>query len=185
MSKCLLLLLLLVQIISVCAQTTDSLIRKSSQTDLIDIGDNILKKGTPRREEVITNHQGRIHISAFPAAGYTLQTGFAGVLSGNAAFFTNAHNHETENISTIVSSIAYTAKSQIILPIESSTWTKGNKYNIVTDWRFLKYPSETFGLGGNTKQDSGYNLDYAYIKLHQAILRKIGYELYAGLGYDF
>jgi hypothetical protein len=94
------------------------------------------------------------------------------------------HNHVSENISTVIASIAVTSKEQIIFPVASSIWTRDNKYNILTDWRYLKYPSETFGLGGDTKQDDAYNLDYSYIKLHQAVLRKIGKDLYAGLGYD-
>src|SRR5450432_255711 len=155
------------------------------ELDLIDIGQRILNKKYTPREDVIINNKGRVHFSAFPAVGYTLQTGFAGVISGNAAFYIGSHNHESENISTVVSSIAYTSKSQIIFPIASSLWTRGNEYNILTDWRYLKYPSETFGLGGHTQQDSFYNVDYSYIKLHQAVLKKIGTDLYAGLGYDF
>lgn len=155
------------------------------QIDLIDIGEKILNKNVERREDITVNEKGRVHYSAFPAVGYTLQTGFAGVLSANAAFFTSKHNHETENISTVITSIAYTSKSQIIFPIASSIWTKNNKYNILSDWRYLKYPSQTFGLGGDTKQDSSYNLDYSYLKFHQALLRKISRDFYLGIGYDF
>jgi len=155
------------------------------ELDLIDIGQRILDKKSKPREDVIVNNKGRVHFSAFPAVGYTLQTGFAGVISGNAAFYIGSHNHESENISTVVSSIAYTSKSQIIFPIASSLWTRGNEYNILTDWRYLKYPSETYGLGGHTQLDSGYNLDYSYVKLHQAVLKKISNDLYAGIGYDF
>lgn len=155
------------------------------QIDLMDIAERIINKNSVNREDVVVNKKGRVHFSAFPAVGYTLQTGFAGVISANAAFFTSAHDHETENISTVITSIAYTSKSQIIFPIASSIWTKNNEYNILTDWRYLKYPSETFGLGGHTQQDSFYNVDYSYIKLHQAVLKKIGNDLYAGLGYDF
>src|SRR5450631_2940042 len=155
------------------------------QIDLIDLAERILNKNSVSREDTIVNNKGRVHFSAFPAVGYTLQTGFAGVISGNAAFYIGSHNHESENISTVVSSIAYTSKSQIIFPIASSLWTRGNEYNILTDWRFLKYPSETYGLGGHSQLDSGYNLDYSYIKLHQAILKKITTDFYAGIGYDF
>ncbi len=168
------------------AQSIDSTLQPAvHDIDLIDVGQRLLNKKAQRREEQITNNKGRIHFSAFPAVGYTLQTGFAGVLSGNAAFYIGSHNHETENVSTIISSIAYTSKSQIIFPVASSIWTKENKYNILTDWRFLKYPSETYGLGGHTQLDSGYNLDYSYIKLHQSVLKKISTDLYAGIGYDF
>ncbi len=155
------------------------------QIDLIDIGERIFNKNSVTRDDTIINKKGKIHFSAFPAVGYTLQTGFAGVISGNAAFYLGTHNHESENISTVVSSIAYTANNQIIFPIASSIWTKDNKYNILSDWRYLKYPSLTFGLGGYTQQDSSYELVYNYVKLHQAILRKIARDLYAGIGYDF
>jgi hypothetical protein len=155
------------------------------QIDLIDIAQRIFNKNSVNREDVVVNKKGRVHFSAFPAVGYTLQTGFAGVISANAAFFVSAHNHETENISTIISSLAYTSKSQIIFPVASSIWTKNNEYNILTDWRYLKYPSATYGLGGHTQQDSFYNVEYSYIKLHQAVLKKIWNDLYAGLGYDF
>jgi outer membrane protein assembly factor BamA len=155
------------------------------QLDLIDIGERIFNKNSVSRDDTVVNKKGKIHFSAFPAVGYTLQTGFAGVISGNAAFYVGAHDHASENISTVISSIAYTANNQIIFPIASSIWTKDNKYNILTDWRYLKYPSLTFGLGGYTQQDSSYQLDYNYFKLHQALLRKIGKDLYAGIGYDF
>jgi len=73
---------------------------------------------------------------------------------------------------------------QIIFPIQADIWTKGNRYNIVTDWRYLKYPSFTYGLGGNTSTDSGYSIDYSYLRLHQAILKTVSRDLYLGIGYD-
>jgi len=155
------------------------------QVDLIDVAERIIDKNAPNREDLVKNNKGRIHFGVIPAFGYSLQTGFAGVISANAAFFTSNHNHETENISTVITSLAFTQESQVIFPIASSIWTKNNKYNILTDWRYLKYPSDTYGLGGNTKQDSSYELDYYYIKLHQALLRKIGMDFYAGIGFDF
>ncbi len=173
-------------ILLLAQSATDTIINPGiKQVDLIDIGQRILNKNSVNREDLVVNKKGKVHFSAFPAVGYTLQTGFAGVISANAAFYTGSHNHETENISTVVTSIAYTSKSQIIFPIASSIWTHNNKYNILTDWRFLKYPSETFGLGGHTQQDSSYNLDYSYVKLHQALLRNISKDLYVGIGYDF
>jgi len=156
----------------------------AAQVDMIDIARNLFKKGTPRREDTIIDKKGKVHFGAFPAAGYTLETGFAGVISANAAFFTNIHNHEQENISSILTSLAYTSHNQIIFPIQSNIWIKSNKYNLLTDWRYLKYPSETYGLGGHTKLDSGYSLTYSYLKLHQTFLFRIGKELYAGLGID-
>jgi outer membrane protein assembly factor BamA len=187
MSKYIFLLVIIFSPFILAAQQgADTLINPGiKQIDLTDLTEKIFDKNYAEREDVLNKQKGKVHFSVFPAVGYTLQTGFAGILSANAAFFTGSNNNETENISTIVSSIAYTSKSQIIFPVESNIWTSDNKFNILTDWRYLKYPSETFGLGGHTQQDSSYDLDYSYIKLHQAILKKIAINFYAGIGYDF
>ena len=34
--------------------------------------------------------------------------------------------------------------------------------------------------GGNTNADSGYNIDYGYIRLHQAVLRSVTKDIYLG-----
>jgi len=152
------------------------------QVDLVDVGRSFLKGGGFIRQDTSHQKTGKLHISALPVVGYTLQTGFAGVLSSNFAFYTS--DRKQANISSILTSITYSQYKQIIFPIQADIWTKNNKYNIVTDWRYLKYPSLTYGLGGNSSPDSGYNIDYAYLRLHQAIMRRVSKDLYMGLGYD-
>ncbi len=80
-------------------------------------------------------------ISVIPAVGYTLQSRLAIILSGNVAFRVDP----SSRISTITASTAYTQNRQFTLPIESNIWTKDNKYNLVGDFRFYKYPQSTFG----------------------------------------
>jgi outer membrane protein assembly factor BamA len=155
----------------------------NNQVDLVDVGRGFLKGHKATRTDTVAQKTRKLHVSALPAAGYTLQTGFAGVLSSNFAFYTSEHSQA--NLSSVLTSITYSQYKQIIFPIQANIWTKGNKYDIVTDWRYLKYPSLTYGLGGNTSSDSGYNINYGYIRLHQAILRSVTRDLYIGLGYDF
>jgi hypothetical protein len=154
----------------------------NDQYDLVDLGRSWLKKTSMKRIDSTTSRTGKLHISALPVAGYTLQTGFAGVLSSNFAFYTSEHSQA--NLSSVLTSFTYSQYSQIIFPIQANIWTKGNKYNIVTDWRYLKYPSFTYGLGGNTIADSGYSIDYSYLRFHQAIMRSVARDFYLGLGYD-
>jgi hypothetical protein len=161
----------------------DTLHRTDNQLDLVDLGRSFLQGYHSRGADSLQQKEAKLHISALPVAGYTLQTGFAGVLSSNFAFYTS-QNSQT-NLSTILTSVTYSQYHQVIFPIQADIWTKGNKYNIITDWRFLHYPSITYGLGGNTAADSADNIDYGYLRLHQAILRTIGKNLYGGLGYDF
>jgi outer membrane protein assembly factor BamA len=152
----------------------------NDQLDLIDVGRNIFHKGLGKRVDTGEIRSRKLRISVVPAAGYTLQTGFAALLAGNAAFYTNTD----ANTSTILTSLTYTVKDQIILPFQTSIWTKGNKYNIIVDWRYLYFPSYTYGLGGYTSLSNGYLITYSTIHLHQAVLRKIRENMYAGVGYN-
>src|SRR5258708_32462381 len=45
------------------------------------------------------------HLSFVPAAGYSLQTGLAGVLSANLGFYTGAGHNATDKISSILTSV--------------------------------------------------------------------------------
>jgi hypothetical protein len=168
---------LTLQVLHTAAQDT-----LHNQLDLVDFGRSFLQSFHTRKIDTAQQKEGKLHTSILPAAGYTLQTGFAGVLSSNFAFFTSQQGQT--NLSTILTSLTYSQYHQIIFPIQADIWTKGNQYNIITDWRYLHYPSLTYGLGGNTPADSGYNIDYGYLRLHQAILRTFATNLYGGLGYD-
>ncbi len=147
----------------------------AGQKDLIDVYHKLFKKSAPPRSE------GKFHNAPFPAIGYTLQTGVAAVLSDNLAFYTG--NPQQSKVSEVSTSITYSQYNQIILPVLADIWTKGNKYNIIADWRFMKYPSTTFGLGGHSQYSNGYTINFSYIKLHTSVLRYIIKNLYAGLGY--
>jgi hypothetical protein len=169
-------ILLLLAVAQAEAQNADN------QVDLVDVGRSFMWGRKLTRKDTVKQKVGELHISALPVAGYTLQTGFAGVLSSNFAFYTG---DQSKNLSDVLTSITYSQYQQVILPVQANIWTKNNKYNIQTDWRYLAYPSLTYGLGGNTSADSGYNIDYGYLRLHQAILRTVAQDLYLGVGYDF
>jgi hypothetical protein len=171
------LLVLACHIMSVRAQDP-----ANRQTDLVDLGREWLKKTSEVRVDTNRKKAGELHISVLPAVGYTLQTGFAGVVSSDFAFYTS--DHPNTNLSSVLTSITYSQYEQVIFPIQANLWTHDNRYNIITDWRYLKYPSFTYGLGGNTSADTGYSIDYSYVRLHQAILKTIGKDFYVGLGYD-
>jgi hypothetical protein len=153
----------------------------AKQKDLIDVYNHLFHKSgdpKPRAEE-------RFHNAPFPAVGYTLQTGFAAVLSDNLAFYTG--DPSKSRVSDIATSVTYSQYNQIIAPIVADIWTKGDKYNIIADWRYMKYPSTTFGLGGHSQYSDGYTIDFSYLKLHTSVMRYVAKNIYAGLGlyYDY
>jgi hypothetical protein len=152
-----------------------------TQKDLIDVYLLAISPKIHRHAIKPKTKTEHVHYALFPVAGYTLQTGFATAIAANAVFYNDAH--DSAKASTISACIAYTQYNQIILPISANIWTKDEKYNVISDFRYMNYPSQTFGLGAKSKSESGYLIDYSYIKLHQSVLRKVARYFYAGGGF--
>jgi outer membrane protein assembly factor BamA len=152
------------------------------QIDLIDVGRYIFNKKAAPRKDTTGIKTGKLHFSVLPSVEYTLQTGFAGALNANVAFYTS--NHQEANLSSIIAVVKYTQKNQFLLPIAGNIWSNHNKYNLQTDWRFEKFPQTTYGLGQFTNDQDGYTIDYTYIRLYQTLFKTIFTDFYLGFGYD-
>lgn len=173
------------QVLLASAQVTDSTGNSSAnihpQKDLSDIVGQWL--GHPPKKQVNPDSidKGKLYISVFPAIGYTLQTKLAAIIAGNVAFYTAPGN---TNLSAITSSIAFTQNKQFTLPVQYNIWTKNNACNFQGDWRYYKYPQQTFGLGSdNSLSNDGNLIDYSYIRFYNVALKKIARNVYGGLGY--
>lgn len=145
------------------------------QTDLPEL---LFKKQVKKREKA--NKRRKVYISLFPAFGITPATGFAGVVASNFAF--HIGDKKETNLSSIAASASYSIKQQFTLPIRSNIWLLKNKYNLLGDWRFIKYPQETYGLGARSSWDQEVMVDFLYLRLYQQILRHITSHYYAGGG---
>lgn len=162
---------------------SDSLIssHKAEQKDVQDIIRKIFHK--KKKEDTTTVK--KFNWAILPAAGYTLQTGFAGVVSANIGFYES--KLPDQKISTINTSYTYSQHKQSILPLYINIWTKNNKINLISDFKYLNYPSEVYGLGGkkvsvDANSNTGYTVNFQSIKLHQSIMFAIGKNLYVGGG---
>ncbi|UAY52920.1 BamA/TamA family outer membrane protein [Ferruginibacter albus] len=173
--------LLLIVLIPLQSIAQDSLHADAmqQQTDVINLFHHLLHQQTHRSDT------GTVNISVLPGAGYSTATGFAGVLSAAGAFYIEKHHAADDKISNIITSLTYSQYNQIIFPIQASIWTKHNEFNITTDWRYLKYPSTTFGLGGKSDINNGYTINFNYIKLHQTVLKSVAKNLFTGFGYYY
>lgn len=154
----------------------------TSQKDLIDIMAYLVKSPGLAKHNTLQKKTGRLHFSVAPGIGYTLSTGFAAIIASNSAFYTS--DHDDAKISNIFADVVYTQNQQLITHIQGNIWTKGNRFNFINDWRYLKYPQQTFGLGGHTELKNAFDQDYSYLRLYQSLLRNVGPNLYAGLGYS-
>ncbi|MBS1665892.1 MAG: hypothetical protein JST58_00795 [Bacteroidetes bacterium] len=153
-----------------------------SQKDLIDIVYGILHMNADHRIDSTGTKNTNVYVSAAPIVEYTIATGFSPGIAGNIAFKTNA-KVET-NTSSILGAVKYTTKKQFLLPIQSSIWTKGNKFNFLGDLRFLNYPQDTYGFGSLTSLSDKYIVNYKYLRFYEFVLKNIRKNLYAGIGYQ-
>ncbi|MDP9048526.1 MAG: hypothetical protein M3N14_10335 [Bacteroidota bacterium] len=150
---------------------------RDQQWDLYDaIGSLFSKTPIVPKKDSVTK---KPIISIVPAFGYTLQSKFAVTLAGNIVF----RSTPDSKISTIVINAAYTQTKQIIIPILSNIWTNGNRYKFVGDYRYLKYPQSTYGLGSNSDILNKDHMDYSLLRFDETIFRHIGGNFYAGGGY--
>ena len=153
------------------------------QMDFWDLLNNLYYKHPPSRKEDTTSYKvGKIYSSLLPSAQYAQQTGFVFTAASTVAFYTT--DSTNANISSFVTSVNYTTEKQFFMPIEGNLWTKNNKYNILTDWHFDKFPQTTYGLGGRTTESDANNIDFTYIRLYQTVLKTVAPDFYVGVGYD-
>ncbi len=151
--------------------------------DVVDVIKHIfkIKKAYINKDSIrMASHKPFIII--LPGLGYALQTGFAIACPINISFYTDRLNPEA-NISTISTDGNYTWNHQFFIPIISNIWTIGNKIDFQGDWRYYKYPSITYGLGGYTTLNKNEVMDYSYVKIHQTALKNVAPDLLIGGGY--
>ncbi len=120
--------------------------------------------------------------SLFLYPGYALVTSFQAVFTGNISFYTDTLRRR--KISSLLVNSLYTANKQWIEIANSNIWTKHNRFNLLGDWRFYRFPSYTFGLGSNTSLTKSSKIDYSYVRLYEVAMTKIARNIYAGLGYN-
>jgi outer membrane protein assembly factor BamA len=156
---------------------------KRGQRDIIDILARwVNSPGISKHDTLTKKTTGRYHVSLAPGIGYSLSTGFGAIIATNTAFYTT--NDESSKLSNVFADIVYTQNEQFILHTQGNIWTKDNAYNIVTDWRYLKYPQKTYGLGMNTDIDRALDQDYQYVRMYTTVLKNLGNSFYAGVGYS-
>jgi hypothetical protein len=150
--------------------------------DIIDLFGR--KKQSKKVDTLITKQKyNNYFLSVVPAVGYTLQTGFAGIISANIGYYTD--KGPDARISSISTSVTYSEYNQIIFPVFANIWTKDGGYNIISDNRYISYPSNIYGLGGTTDPNQDHTINFSQIKLHQSIVKRIANNVYAGIGFYY
>lgn len=118
---------------------------------------------------------------AYP--GYSLVTGALIGVVNSLSFYT--HRGDGAKISSISMLNMYTQNKQFLNTLQSNIWLKHEKYNLLGDWRYYKYPNFTYGLGSKTNLEDLSNVNYTLYRIYEVIMRQVGKNTFIGLGYNF
>ena len=162
--------------------STDSIINYR-QRDIRDVVHHIFNPYQLRTSDTGLVKDMRRHYSFVPALGYTLQTGFAGIASINMAYYNDIEKNTKQ--SSLTTNVTYSQYHQVIIPFLADIWTKRNRYNFITDIRYISYPSGIYGLGGKTDPNKGVTINFSGFKVHQTVMRALSDNVYVGIGYYF
>ena len=125
----------------------------------------------------------KVLFAFFPAIGYALQTGVTGIVATNTSFYLG--DADSTNMSSIaINPTRSFSYKQFMLPVIFNIWTNKNKLNFLGDWRYYRYPTYTYGLGGDTKLSDADWVNYSYIRIYQEALKHLTSNFYAGMSYN-
>ncbi len=117
---------------------------------------------------------------AYP--GYSLVSGFLLGVVNSLSFYT--HRGNGAKISTISMLNMYTQNKQFLNTLQSNIWLNNEKYNLLSDFRYYKYPNFTYGLGSKTNLEDLNNVDYTLIRIYEVVMREVGKNTFVGLGFN-
>jgi hypothetical protein len=126
--------------------------------------------------------ENKVYFTLNPLANAPTSSGNAFVTSTTANVYLGPDS--TTFLSTANFAPYFNFNRRFGLPLRSSIWLKDNAWNIQGDIRFLVYPQYTWGLGTSHTIDEKEWVNYKYIRFYQAVLKRVGPHLYAGIGYD-
>jgi len=153
------------------------------QVDAADILEHLFKIHLYTKTDTAKIPPRKLLFSFAPSIGYSLELGALVSVAENISFYTD--NSDNTNLSVINGGIQYSVHKQFVFPIISDIWTSQNKYCLLGDWRYYKYPSYTYGLGAGSSAFISDNVDYSYTRFYQEILRHFNSYYYVGFGYNF
>jgi hypothetical protein len=120
-------------------------------------------------------------VAAFPMVGYALQSGYLGFVSVSTSFYTS---NDRSRFSNVLVNAYYSEYHQFWTIANSNIFFDKLKLHLFGDWRYYKYPTNTFGIGSNSTFADELKIDFSYIRFYQILYREIADNVFTGIGYN-
>jgi len=121
------------------------------------------------------------YFSIVPVVGYTLQSGITGALVTSTSFYTSDNK---EKFSNIIANAYFSQYDQYWTIVNSNIFLDKLKLNLFGDWRYYKFPTNTYGIGNHTTLSDILAIDYSYLRFYQLVFREIFNNVFIGGGYN-
>jgi outer membrane protein assembly factor BamA len=149
------------------------------QKDIVDVYRRIFNSGAhPDTTGLYGNGP---FYAIVPAVGYGMHTGITGLVSTNITFYANEMR---KKISRITFEADYSQFHQYWFKSTSNVFFERLRLHLFSDIRCMKFPTQTFGMGPDSKLSNSLRIDYSYLRLYQLFFREILPDLFVGAGYN-
>ena len=115
------------------------------------------------------------YITTSPLVGVGFGVGMAGTRQRG--------DPETTRLSKFSASVLVTTQKQFSVPLRTDVVLPGGDWNLVGLWVWNKFPSPTWGLGGNTPESAKTTIDYQLLRFYEIVNRRVARNFYLGAGY--
>lgn len=156
---------------------------KNSQMDIADWFRSITKSPEHIQNDSTKKKSLGPFYTPLPYPGYAMVTGYLIGFLNNVSFYT--HQSEGAKISSVSLADVYSQYKQFINILNSNIWLNREKINLQGDWRYYKFPTNTFGLGSKTSLNDATPVDYSHLRIYQVVMIKIKGNFSGGIGINF
>lgn len=152
----------------------------NNQMDILDLIKLVFRKKNAPVKKKRVNVNGP-YVTTIPYPAYSIATGVAAALPFNISFYTNLK--EKGNLSFFNNNFQYTQYNQILALSISNLYFGHDKWLLIGDWRYYKFPTYTFGLGSRTSLADADEIKYSHLRFYETVLRTVAKNTAIGIGY--
>lgn len=153
---------------------------QSADTTQVDLVDLVIGRHKVEQTDQVRSNR-KVYFSVLPAPVSTPGGGKAVITSINAAFFLG--DPARTNLSNIYLVPFTDFSGRYGLYVKPNLWLDKNSWNFIGDYRIARFPQNTWGLGGSTKEVEQTLIDTDFIRIYQNALKNIGKGWFTGIGY--
>lgn len=133
-----------------------------------------------RKEDMKLQGKGPF-ISVMPVVGYSMQSGLTGAIVSNTSFYTDDSRAKFSNL---LLNAYYSQFHQYWFTANTNIFFEKHKIHLFGDTRYYNFPTQTYGIGTDTRLSDELDIKFSYLRIYQYLYRELKPNFFAGIGYN-